>query len=170
MVAPRERMGTETGKGAALRLPPPEEPPLTELEFTGCKAVPMSYQELLRYEGRLEVRDARSGTAWMVSEPTSPTHESPSHGLSGLVERVGAVRGAPIECYGSMDLLVRDELGKPQRIMQADQTVCLYPSRVDLLGSSAMVVSCSKRAASSMAGNERRGVRPLPGRPARGRP
>ena len=140
MAASRERMGTETGKGAALRPPPPEEPPLSELEFTGCKAVPMSYAELLRYEGRLEVWDARSGTAWMVSEPTSPTHESPSHGLSGLVERIGAVRGSPIKCYGSMDLLVRNERGRPRRIMQADQTVYLYPSRVDLLGSSAMVV------------------------------
>ena len=140
MAMSRERMGTETGKGAALRPPSPEEPPLSELEFTGCKAVPMSYAELLRYEGRLEVWDARSGTAWMVSEPTSPTHESPSHGLSGLVERIGAVRGSPIKCYGSMDLLVRNERGRPRRIMQADQTVYLYPSRVDLLGSSAMVV------------------------------
>ena len=140
MATSRERMGTETGKGAALRPPPAEEPPLTELEFTGCKAVPMSYEELLRYEGRLEVWDARSGTAWMVSEPTSPTHESPSHGLAGLVERIGAVRGSPIKCYGSMDLLVRNERGRPRRIMQADQTVYLYPSRVDLLGSSAMVV------------------------------
>ena len=140
MATSRERMGTETGKGAALSPPPPEEPLIEELEFTGCKAVPMSYQELLRYEGRLEVWDARSGTAWMVSEPTSPTHESPSHGLSGLVERIGAVRGSPIKCYGSMDLLVRNERGRPRRIMQADQTVYLYPSRVDLLGSSAMVV------------------------------
>ena len=39
-----------------------------------------------------------------------------------------------------MDLLVRNERGRPRRIMQADQTVYLYPSRVDLLGSSAMVV------------------------------
>ena len=140
MAAPRERKGTETGRRAALRPPPPEEPPLSGLEFTGCQAVPMSYEELLRFEGRLEVWDARSGTAWMVSEPTSPTHESPSHGLAGLVERIGAVRGSPIKCYGSMDLLVRDEFGKPRRVIQADQTVYLYPSRVDLLGSSAMVV------------------------------
>ena len=129
MAVSRERMGTETGRRAALRPPPPEEPPLAELEFTGCKAVPMSYDELLRYEGRLEVWDARSGIAWMVSEPTSPTHESPSHGLAGLVERIGAVRGSPIKCYGSMDLLVRNGRGRPRRIMQADQTVYLYPSR-----------------------------------------
>ena len=75
----------------------------------------------------------------MVSESTSPTHESPSHGLAGLVERIGVVRGSPIKCYGSMGLLVRNERSRPQRIMRADQTVYLYPSRVDVLGSSAMV-------------------------------
>ena len=132
--------GTETSKRTTLRPPPPEEPPLSELEFTGCKAVPIPYENLLRHEGRLEVWDARSGTAWMASEPTIPTHESPSYGLAGLVERIGAVCGSPIECYGSMDPLVCDERGRPRRIMQAGQTVYLCPTRVDLLGSSAMVV------------------------------
>ena len=124
----------------------PVGPPLSELEFIGCKAVPMTYAQLRRYEGRLEVWDAESETAWMVREPTSPTHESPSHGLAGLVERIAAVRGSPISCYGSMDLLVRDahgkrgERGSPRRIMQADQTVYLHPSRAELLGADAMVV------------------------------
>ena len=120
--------------------PPPVELPLSELEFTGCKAVPMSYDQFRRYDGRLEVWDAESRTAWMVSEPTSPTHENPSHGLAGLVERIAAVRGSSIKCYGSMDLLVRDAHGNPRRIMQADQTVYLYPRRAELLGASAMVV------------------------------
>ena len=119
---------------------PPVELPLSELEFTGCKAVPMSYDQFRRYDGRLEVWDAESRTAWMVSEPTSPTHENPSHGLAGLVERIAAVRGSSIKCYGSMDLLVRDAHGRPRRIMQADQTVYLHPRRAELLGASAMVV------------------------------
>ena len=119
---------------------PPAELPLSELEFTGCTAVPMTYAQLRRYEGRLEVWDAESETAWMVREPTSPTHESPSHGLAGLVERIAAVRGSSIKCYGSMDLLMRDARGEPRRIMQADQTVYLYPRRAELLGASAMVV------------------------------
>ena len=140
MAALPERTRTKAGRHAVLRPPPPDEPPLAELRFSGCKAVPMPYEKLRRYEGRLEVWDAKARTAWMVAEPTSPTHENPSHGLAGLVERIGAVRGSPIKCYGAMDLLVRDERGVPQRIMQADQTVYLYPSRVDLLGSSAMVV------------------------------
>ena len=116
------------------------ELPLSELEFTGCTAVPMTYAQLRRYDGRLEVWDAESETAWMVREPTSPTHESPSHGLAGLVERIAAVRGSSIKCYGSMDLLMRDAQGEPRRIMQADQTVYLYPRRAELLGASAMVV------------------------------
>ena len=119
---------------------PPVELPLSELEFTGCKAVPMSYDQFRRYDGRLEVWDAESRTAWMVSEPTSPTHENPSHGLAGLVALIAAVRGSSIKCYGSMDLLVRDAHGRPRRIMQADQTVYLYPRRAELLGASAMVV------------------------------
>ena len=131
------RPAPEDGKRPATR---PEGPALSELEFVGCTAVPMTWREFRRYEGRLEVWDAETETAWMVREPTSPTHESPSHGLTGLVERIGAVRGSPIKCFGAMDLLVRDEHGKPRRIMQADQTVYLYPARADLLGSSAMVV------------------------------
>ena len=119
---------------------PPAELPLSELAFTGCTAVPMTYAQLRRYDGRLEVWDAESETAWMVREPTSPTHENPSHGLAGLVERIAAVRGSSIKCYGSMDLLMRDAHGEPRRIMQADQTVYLYPRRAELLGASAMVV------------------------------
>ena len=119
---------------------PPAELPLSGLEFTGCKPVPMTYAQLRRYDGRLEVWDAESETAWMVREPTSPTHETPSHGLAGLVERIAAVRGSSIKCYGSMDLLMRDAQGEPRRIMQADQTVYLYPRRAELLGASAMVV------------------------------
>ena len=139
MTAPEALAGT-------LGTPAPVGPPLSELEFIGCKTVPMTYAQFRRYEGRLEVWDAESETAWMVREPTSPTHESPSHGLAGLVERIAAVRGSPVSCYGSMDLLVRDahgkhgERGSPRRIMQADQTVYLHPSRAELLGADAMVV------------------------------
>ena len=100
----------------------------------------MTWAQFRRYDGRLEVWDAQSETAWMVREPTSPTHENPSHGLAGLVALIAAVRGSPIKCYGSMDLLRRDAHGNPRRIMQADQTVYLYPQRAELLSASAMVV------------------------------
>ena len=100
----------------------------------------MTWDQLRRYDGRLEVWDAESETAWMVREPTSPTHESPSQGLAGLVERIAAVRGSSIKCYGSMDLLRRDARGNPRRIMQADQTVYLRPWLAELVGADAMVV------------------------------
>ena len=40
------------------------------------------------------------------------------------------VRDAPIASFGSVDLLVRDAEGKPDRMMQADETVYLRPERV----------------------------------------
>ena len=122
------------------------ETPLSELEFPGCKAVPMTYEQFQRYEGRLEIWDAEARCAWMVREPTSADHELPSQGLAGLLERIAAVRGSPIACYGSMDLLVhyargrRGERGLPRRIMQADQTVYLVPSRAELSEAGTMVV------------------------------
>ena len=114
--------------------------PISELEFVGCKAVPMTSEQFYRYQGRLEVWDADTETAWMVREPISADHEIPSHGLAGLVERIAAVRGSPISCYGSMDLLVRDARGRPRRIMQADQTVYLRPSRTEFSRAGALVV------------------------------
>ncbi len=113
--------------------------PLSELDFAGCEAFPLTRGGYRRYEGRLEVWDAETETAWRVRSTTA-AHESPAEGLVGLVERIAAVRGSPIRCYGSTDLLVRDAEGEPRRVMQADQVVYLYPSRVDLLGSPALVV------------------------------
>ena len=110
------------------------------LEFPGCKPVRMTTEEIVNYEGRLEFWDAKTATAWMVCEPTSPYHERPAQKLSALGERIAAVRGSPIECFGHMDLLVRDEDGKPQRIMQADQSAYLHPGRANLPGLSAMVI------------------------------
>ena len=66
--------------------------------------------------------------AW-VAEPTSPYHEQPVETLSALVDRISAVRGSPVKCYGSMDLWLRDKRGKPRRILQADQSVYLHPNR-----------------------------------------
>ena len=114
-----------------------DEPALAGLEFVGCTAIPMTLEAFNAYEGRLEVWDAETETAWVVREPTTAAHEGPSHGLAGLIERIAAVRGSPIRCYGATDLLVRDAGGAPRRVMQADQIVYL---RVNLLDSSAMVV------------------------------
>ena len=88
---------------------------------------------------RLEFWDARLETAW-VCEPTTSYHEHPSQTLAALVDRIAGVRGSPIKCYGTMDLLVRDAHGKPRRILQADQVVYLHPARANVLGSAVMAV------------------------------
>ena len=90
----------------------------------------MTYEQFRRYEGRLEVWDAGTRTAWMSASPPAPTTKALLRTWR-TAALIAAVRGSPIACYGSMDLLVRDAQGKPQRIMQADQTVYLRPSRAE---------------------------------------
>ena len=126
------------GAGSADAAPECAPPP--GLEFPGCRPMRMTSEEVVNFEGRLEFWDAETATAWMVREPTSPYHERPAQKLSALGERIAAVRGSPIECYGAMDLLVRDRGGKPKRIMQADQSAYLHPGRANLPGISAMVI------------------------------
>ena len=78
------------------------------------------------------IGDADTETAWKMCEPTSRTHEQPSQRLAALGQVIAAVRGAPIECYGSMDLILRNERGEKWRILQADQVAYLYPGRARL--------------------------------------
>ena len=132
----------EAGVCRALRRPgkPLADAPRSfELEFPGCEPVHLSPEEISRYEGRLEFWDAATETAW-VCEPTSPYHERPSRLLTRLAERIAGVRGSSIECYGSMDLLLRDDRGEPRRILQADESVYLHPARSRLPGTTAMVI------------------------------
>ena len=84
------------------------------------------------------VLDATIETAW-ICEPTTSYHERPARLLTRSAERIAVVRGSHIECYGSMDLLLRDERGEPQRIMQADESLYLHPAHARLPGA-AMVV------------------------------
>ena len=65
----------------------------------------------------------------MVAEPVGGIHEGTSRRLPHLVERIAMVRGAPVASFGSVDLLVRDAEGRPERMMQADETVYLHPAR-----------------------------------------
>ena len=106
--------------------------------FPGCMPVHLPSAQLDGFEGRLEYWEAATATAW-VCEPTSPYHERPSRRLTMLAATIARVRGSPIECYGSMDLLLRDERGEPQRIMQADESVYLHPAHARL-SRTAMVV------------------------------
>ena len=113
--------------------------PGPEPEFPGCTPRRVPRAEIERYEGRIEYWDSNREIAW-VAEPTSPYHEQPGETLSALVDRISAVRGSPVKCYGSMDLWLRDERGRPRRILQADQSVYLHPTRAVLPGLSAMVL------------------------------
>ena len=114
-------------------------PALAGLEFPGCRPRPLKRSEVATYEKRLEFWDAQTETAW-VCEPTTPCHERPSQALAALAERIAQVRGSPVTCYGSMDLLLPDAAGEPRRIMQADQSVYLHPLRARLPGDAAMVI------------------------------
>ena len=101
-------------------------------EFPGCHPISLKREDLADYDGRFEYWDGDTETAWVVSEPTSATHEQPSARLAGLGQVIAGVRGAPIECFGTMDLLLRNERGEKWRIMQADQSVYLRPWRARL--------------------------------------
>lgn len=102
--------------------------------FPGCRPVRIARDEIADYDGRLEYWDADTETAWVVRAPTSPWHELPGQRLARLTERIAAVRGAPIETLGGADLLLRNQAGERQRILQADQIVYLRPHAVRRLG------------------------------------
>ena len=131
-------MPIDTGTAAATaesatRSPqPPSAPAGQAPEFPGCHTIPLKREDLLDHDGRFEYWDGDTETAWVVSEPTSATHEQPSQRLAGLGQIIAGVRGSPIECYGTMDLLLRNERGWKWRIMQADQSVYLHPGRARL--------------------------------------
>ena len=110
-------------------------------EFPGCRTITLKCDEVATYEGRFEFWEAATETAWVVSEPTSAIHEYPSHRLPGLCEVVASVRGSPITCFGAMDLERLGDDGERFRILQADQSIYLYPGRSRLPDSAGMVVA-----------------------------
>ena len=122
--------------------PPPRlGPPLEELRFDDAyRRVHLPESELETYERRLEFWDGATSTAYEVREPTSPYHERPSQRLAALAERIAQVRGRPIQCFGTMDLVLPGADGRPARMMQADQSLYLHPQRANVVGPSAMVV------------------------------
>ena len=115
--------------------------PLTSRRFPGCRQTSLSRGQLPTWERRFEYWDGDTETAWEVREPTSATHEQPKERLAGLSELIAQTRGAPIACLGTMDLLLRGPRGEPRRILQADQSLYLYPRRAKMpFDGAAMVV------------------------------
>ena len=125
---------TRHADGLAVRPRTDPEPPA----FPGCTPVHLPPAELESFDRRLEYWEAATETAW-VCEPVSPYHERPSRLLPQLAVSIARVRGSRIECYGSMDLLLRDHRGRPQTIMQADESLYLHPDRARM-PDAAMVV------------------------------
>ena len=122
------------------RVPRPG-PPLEELDFDHAyRRFHLPPEALEDYEGRLEFWDGDTNTALEVREPTSPYHERPSQRLAALAERIALVRGHPIQCFGTMDLVLPKPDGQPGRLMQADQSLYLHPHRANIVGPKAMVV------------------------------
>ena len=115
-------------------------PPLAELDFDdGYRRFHLAEDALEDHDGRFEFWDRARRTAWEVRE-VSPSHERPSQRLATLAERISAVRGHPIQCFGTMDLALLGADGKPERVMQADQSLYLHPQRANIVGPSAMAV------------------------------
>ena len=110
-----------------MEVAPRAEPRKADLpDFPGCRPIRISRAEIRSYEGRIEFWDADTEIA-MVCEPTSYYHEMPGERLARLATLISAVRGAQIDAAGSSDLLLRNEQGEWQRIMQADQVLFLRP-------------------------------------------
>ena len=101
-------------------------------EFPGCRPIRVARDCIEDFDGRVEYWEASSETAWVIAEPTYAAHERPARRLGRLAELIAAVRGSPIESYGSMDLVLLDERGKWRRLMQADETLYLHPGRAHL--------------------------------------
>ena len=127
-----------TANGGPLQ--PTPGPPLAELDFDGpYRRFHLPADAVASHEGRVEFWDGATETAIEVRE-VSPYHERPAHLLAALAERVAAVRGKPIRCFGTMDLTLPGKDGRPARMMQADQSLYLHPDRANIVGPTAMVV------------------------------
>ena len=107
---------------------------LGSADFPGCESFHLPASEIDRYEGRLEFWDGDTETAWKVCDPTSIYHEQPSRRLVRMAERVSGLRGSPIECFGSADLVRQGATGRKRWLMQADEVLYLYPDRSRLKG------------------------------------
>ena len=98
------------------------------MEFPGCDPVPMTWDEVWAYDGRIEYWDDASSTAQVLRD-AGPVHEGPPNVLSEILTRISLERGSRIRCYGAVYLMERDGTGRPRRVMVADQTIYLRPGR-----------------------------------------
>ena len=97
-------------------------------DFPGCNPLRMTWEEVWRYDGRIEYWDAASSTAWILRDAGSVHQVAPSV-LGEILTRIGLERGSRIRRFGAVFLMERDGAGRPHRVMAADQTVYLRPGR-----------------------------------------
>ena len=97
-------------------------------DFPGCHPLRMTWEEVWRYDGRIEYWDAPSSTAWILRDAGS-VHEVAPSVLGEILTRIGLERGSRIRRFGAVFLMERDGAGRPRRVMAADQTVYLRPGR-----------------------------------------
>ena len=129
-------------RAAPATAPPPpyvRDPDPSTPDLPGCRPVPLRRRDLDTWDGRFEYWDGDTETAW-VMDPASLPHEWPSQRLTGFCTLIAAARGSPIECFGSTGLELRDERGRRQKILQADQCVYVYPRRARLPRGGGIVV------------------------------
>ena len=120
---------------------PVREPPLAELEFPGCVAVPMTAEQHPLWEGpSIELWDSATETAWVLRDHPSWEHEKPVGILPELVGLIAAVRGLPIRCYGSSGLIWSGAADPPGRVPHADHVVYLDPYRVEPYGEHGVLI------------------------------
>ena len=122
------------------RAPPAATPDRSAPDLPNCRPVPLEREDLDTHDERFEYWDGDTETAWVLRDPTGFAHEHPSQRLAGLAQVIAGMRGAPIECGGTMDLELRGRHGERQRILRADQSVYLHPGRSRLPDAGGMVV------------------------------
>ena len=102
----------------------PARPP----EFPGCRSFRLRRDEVEAYDRHIEYWDAATETAWELRD-VSGAHELPGGRLVGLCAIIAGVRGARIACFGHTSFLQRDERGERLRLLEADESVYVYPDR-----------------------------------------
>ena len=122
------------------RTAPAATPDPSAPDLPNCRPVPLEREDLDTHDERFEYWDGDTETAWVLRDPTGFAHEHPSQRLAGLAQVIAGMRGAPIECGGTMDLELRGRHGERQRILRADQSVYLHPGRSRLPDPAGMVV------------------------------
>ena len=108
-------------------------------EFPGCRSFKLRRDEVEAYDRHIEYWDAATETAWEL-RTVSGAHEVPGQRLVGLCAIIAGVRGSGITCFGHTSFVQHDERGERLRLLEADESVYLYPERARMPLDSALTV------------------------------